>query len=61
MTVTSEQIWGLLRAFLALIGGILIAKGYVDAALWETIIGGIGALFVAGWSLWSNRYGTVNK
>lgn len=59
--MTGEQIWGVVRTILAALGGFVVAKGYVDAATLNTILGGVGTIFVAAWSLYSNRAGTVNK
>ena len=51
--MTSEQIWGIMRTVLAAGAGYLSAKGVIDAGVAETIIGALGTLFVAGWSVWS--------
>lgn len=53
--MTSDQIWGIVRTILAAGGGFLVAKGYFDAATLNAILGALGTLFVAGWSIWSNR------
>lgn len=59
--MTGEQIWGVVRTILAAAGGFIVAKGYIDSATLNTILGGVGTIFIAGWSLYSNRAGTVNK
>ena len=55
----SEQIGGVVRALLALGGGYLIAKGYVTGDQWQTESAAFLALVVGGWSMWTNRPGTV--
>lgn len=53
--MTSEQIWGIVRTILAAGAGYLSAKGIVDAGAADTIIGAVGTIFVAGWSIWSKH------
>ncbi len=53
--MTGEQIWGIVRTILAAGGGYIVAKGYLDNATVTSIIGAIGTLFIAGWSVWSKK------
>lgn len=53
--MTGEQIWGIVRTILAAGGGYIVAKGYLDNATMTSIIGAIGTLFIAGWSVWSKK------
>jgi hypothetical protein len=46
-----DIIWGVARAILAALGGVLVTKGYAEAGMVETIIGAIGVLSAAGWSI----------
>lgn len=50
-----EQVWGVVRTILAALGGWVVAKGYVDDATLQAVLGALGTLFVAGWSVWSKR------
>ena len=51
----NEQIQSLIRKGLTLLSGFLIAKGWGDAALWETISGAVVLLGSGVWSWWSAR------
>lgn len=53
--MTAEQIWGIARTILAAGGGYLVAKGYLSNEVLAQILGALGTLFVAGWSVWSKR------
>lgn len=53
--MTADQVWGIVRTILAAGGGYIVAKGYIDNATLTSILGALGTLFVAGWSIWSNR------
>lgn len=53
--MTGDQIWGIVRTILAAGGGYVVAKGYLDNATMTSIIGAIGTLFIAGWSVWSKK------
>jgi hypothetical protein len=50
--MTKEMIWGVIRAILAAGGGYFVAKGMIDSGTLETVLGAIGTIFVAGWSIW---------
>lgn len=53
--MSAEQIWGIVRTILAAAGGWVVAKGYVDNATLQSVIGAIGTLFIASWSVWSKK------
>ncbi len=53
--MTGEQVWGIVRTILAAAGGYVVAKGYIDNGTMTSIIGALGTLFVAGWSVWSKK------
>jgi hypothetical protein len=53
--MTGDQIWGIVRTILAAGGGYVVAKGYIDNATMTSIIGAVGTLFIAGWSVWSKK------
>ena len=53
--MTSSEIWGIVRTILAAGGGYLVAKGYLDNETLAALLGGIGTIFVAGWSVWAKR------
>lgn len=49
--MTAEQFWGILRTILAALGGWIAAKGWVDDATVQAVIGALGTIFVAVWSV----------
>lgn len=53
--MNAEQIWGIVRTILAAAGGYVVAKGWIDNATLQAVLGALGTLFVAGWSVWSKR------
>jgi len=50
-----EQVLGLVRHALTFIGGIIVAKGVIEAGLTEEIIGGVMTLVGALWSVFSKK------
>lgn len=50
-----DQVWGIVRTILAAGAGYIVAKGYIDEATSTAIIGGLGTIFVAGWSWYSKK------
>jgi hypothetical protein len=48
-------VWGIVRTILAAGAGYFVAKGKVDDATAQSIIGGIGAVFVGVWSVLSKK------
>ena len=55
MTMTADQVWGIVRTILAAIAGWAAGQGYVDNETAMTIIGALGSIFVAGWSWWVKK------
>lgn len=53
--MSKDMIWGVVRAILAAAGGYLVAKGMIDAGTLETVLGAIGTIFAAVWSVWAKR------
>ncbi len=51
----AEKIWGVVRTVLAALAGGWAAKKGIDAATFQGILGAIGVLFVAGWSVFSKK------
>lgn len=51
--MTGEQIWGVIRTLLAFGGGFVVSKGYIDDATLTAVIGALGTIFIAGWSVWA--------
>lgn len=53
--MTAEQIWGIVRTILAAAGGYIVAKGWVDNATIQSVIGALGTIFIAVWSVWAKK------
>src|SRR6266404_4536107 len=53
--VTSDQITGIVRAGLAVLGGFFVSKGTVSASTFDWISGGVLSAIATGWSIWNNR------
>ncbi|MGY3359734.1 hypothetical protein ACVWZK_006397 [Bradyrhizobium sp. GM0.4] len=53
--MSSDQIGGLVRTLLGILGGFILAKGWVNAETWAWIVGGAAAAIPAIWSWVSNR------
>lgn len=53
--MTAEQIWGIVRTILAAAGGYIVAKGWIDNATLQSVIGALGTIFIAVWSVWSKK------
>jgi hypothetical protein len=51
LNLSKEQWLGVIRHSLTFIGGILIAKGIIDEALWAEISGGALTLVGGVWSV----------
>lgn len=51
----AEEIWGIVRTILAAIAGWAAGQGYVDQQTAMTVIGALGTIFVALWSIRSKR------
>lgn len=55
----AEEIWGVVRTILAAAGGYVVAKGYIDDATLTAVLGGLGTIFVAVWSVWAKKRAAV--
>jgi len=53
--MTGDQVWGVVRAIAAAIGGYFVAKGTISADWLTQVLGGAGTLFVAVWSILSKK------
>lgn len=53
--MTKEMVWGVVRAILAAGGGYIVGMGLVDQDTANQIIGALGVLFAAGWSIWAKK------
>ncbi len=53
--MSSDQIGGLVRTVLGILGGFILAKGWVNAETWAWIVGGLASAVPAIWSWISNR------
>jgi hypothetical protein len=51
-----NPVWlGLFRHLLTAGGGVMVAKGYVDAVTLEAVAGAAATLAGAAWSVWDKR------
>jgi len=50
-----NQVFGIIRAVLAGLGGVVGSKGYVSESEWSQIVGAIMVLLAAGWSVIEKR------
>lgn len=55
MNMTAEEIWGVIRTILAAIAGWAAGQGYIDQQTAMTVIGALGTIFIALWSIRSKR------
>lgn len=46
-----EMLWGVLRAILAALGGVAVSKGYIDNDTLTAVLGAIGTIVIAIWSV----------
>lgn len=53
--MSADQIGGLVRTILGILGGFILAKGWINAETWAWIVGGAASLVPAIWSWVSNR------
>lgn len=53
--MTKDMAWGVIRAVLAGGAGYLAGKGIADAATLNEVIGALGVIFAAGWSVWAKK------
>lgn len=50
-----EQVLGIIRHTLTFVGGILVAKGLIEEAMVQEIIGGVASLVGLIWSVVSKK------
>ena len=55
MKLTKEQLLGIVRHTVTFVGGILIAKGYIDNSILAEVVGAATALAGAVWSIISKK------
>lgn len=53
--MNGEQLGGIARAVIASAGGVLAARGWLDAATWQVIAGAVATVIVAVWSYKSKQ------
>jgi hypothetical protein len=53
--MTKDMIWGIVRAILAAGSGYLVGMGLIDQAMATEIVGAIGVIFTAAWSVWAKK------
>lgn len=53
--MNGEMVWGVIRTVLAAVAGGWAAKKGIDGDTVQVILGGIGTVFVAVWSIWSKK------
>lgn len=53
--MNQDQILGLVRHLLTALGGLLVAKGYVDDTTMVTVVGALATIIGAGWSVYTKR------
>jgi len=53
--MSGEEVGGIVRTIAAAGFGLLVGKGYIDAAMATTLAGAVGTVAVAIWSVVSKR------
>ena len=53
--MSKDMVWGVVRAILAAGGGYVVGTGVIDNGTMNDILGAVGVLFAAGWSIWSKK------
>ena len=53
--MNKDMIWGVVRAVLAAGGGYFVGAGVLDQSTVNDIVGAIGILFAAGWSVYAKK------
>lgn len=51
----AEEIWGIVRTILAAAAGWAAGQGYVDQQTAMAVIGALGTIFIAAWSIMDKR------
>lgn len=54
----NDQLTGLVRMFLVFLGSWIVQSGWIDAAMWDTVVGSLVALIGVAWSIY-NKVGTT--
>lgn len=49
--MNKDMVWGVVRAVLAGASGYAVGKGIIDQSVANDVIGALGILFTAGWSV----------
>ena len=53
--MNKDMVWGVVRAILAAGGGYFVGSGVLEQSTVNDIIGALGIIFAAGWSVWSKK------
>ena len=53
--MNKDMVWGVVRAILAAGGGYFVGSGVLEQSTVNDLIGALGIIFAAGWSVWSNK------
>jgi hypothetical protein len=53
--MSKNEIYGVVRAVFAAIGGVAVGKGWVDSETAVTVAGALATVFVAVWSVRAKR------
>lgn len=59
--MSQEQVMGILRHVLTIIGGVVVSKGLTDEGTMTVIIGGLTAIAGIIWSVYSNQKSELIK
>jgi hypothetical protein len=51
----ADKIWGVVRTVLAALAGGWATKKGLDAETFNAVLGALGVLFVAGWSIFAKK------
>lgn len=57
--MAKEMTWGVVRAVLAAGGGYIAARGFADQTTINEVIGALGVIFAAGWSVAAKKKAAV--
>ena len=59
--MSQEQVLGMVRHFLTILGGAVVAKGVTDEGTMTMIVGGIVSVIGVLWSVYSNKKSEIKK
>ena len=59
--MSQEQVMGILRHVLTILGGIIVSKGITDEGTMTIIVGGLTAIAGILWSVYSNKKSELVK